>query len=238
MESSNEDKLSPREKILEDLKGKTQIKQLVYDNTFEVFKALKDILHELVGDINEELGDTDKRAKLEYRDRGQYEAEIRVAGDILVFSMHTNVFEFDHSHMVWKTSYVQQDPNCAFSGMINIYNFLTDSFKYNRMEDLGYLIARLFINKDNNYFLEGQQKIAKGCHDFGNDKITRKNIINIVEKAIQFSLDFEMYVPPYDAVKIVSVGQINNKIDDAKIQTGKRLGFQFNSDDVMMKDKK
>ncbi|MDR0418717.1 MAG: hypothetical protein LBH34_00710, partial [Prevotellaceae bacterium] len=88
MGTNNEDKFSPREKILEDLKGKTQIKQLVYDNTFEVFKTLKDILHELAGDINEELGDTDKRAKLEYRDRGQYEAEIRVAGDILVFSMH------------------------------------------------------------------------------------------------------------------------------------------------------
>jgi hypothetical protein len=106
------------------------------------------------------------------------------------------------------------------------------------LEDLGYLIARLFINKDNNYFMEGQQKIAKDYHDFGNDKITRENIVNIVEKAIQFSLDFEMYVPPYDAVKIVSVGQINNKIDDAKIQTGKRLGFQFNSDDVMMREEK
>ena len=54
----------------------------------------------------------------------------------------------------------------------------------------------------------------------------------IVETAINYSLNFDLLVPPYDNVKIMSVAQIFEKMRNARIQTGKRLGFQFKSDDV------
>src|SRR5574340_1141800 len=57
---------------------------------------------------------------------------------------HTNVFEFDTRHLVWKTSYVKEKATRSFCRMINVYNFLPDSFKYNRANDLGYLVARIF----------------------------------------------------------------------------------------------
>ena len=45
----------------------------------------------------------------------------------------------------------------TYCGVINMYNFLSDSFKYNRENDLGYLIGRMFINKENT-FVEGKGK--------------------------------------------------------------------------------
>ncbi|MDR1416945.1 MAG: hypothetical protein LBJ57_05960 [Prevotellaceae bacterium] len=224
-----------RENILQTLKGKALEKQRVYDNTFEIFQLVKEVLHELANEMNEELQGVDKRVKLEYRDRGQYEAEIRVAGDILVFSMHSNVFQFDRNHTVWKTSYAKQSVMNTYCGMISIYNFLTDSFRLNRLDDLGYLVGRIFINKDYRYFVEGKRQMNFTCHNFGSGLIDRSSVRQIAEIAIQYSLNFDLLVPPYDAAKIVSVGQINNKIEDSKIQTGKRLGFQFNSDDVVNK---
>ena len=113
--------------IIDILQLKTNTKQKVYDNTFEVFNQLKEMLHELTNDINEELSGVDRRVKLEYRDRGKFEAEIRIAEDILIFSMHTNVFQFDRDHQIWKTSYVEKDKLNALCGVINIYNFLTIS---------------------------------------------------------------------------------------------------------------
>ncbi len=229
------DSTTLRASIFKSLQEKAQVKQKIYDTTFETFQMLKEVLHELANEVNEELTGVDKRIKLEYRDRGQYEAEIRVAGDILVFSMHTNVFQFDRSHMIWKTSYVQKNEMSSYCGMINIYNFLTDSFRYNRLDDLGYLVGRIFINKDKHYFVEGKRQMQFTCHNFGSEPITEDGVKLIAETAIQYALDFDLLVPPYDVAKIVSVGQINNKIEDAKIQTGKRLGFQFNSDDVINK---
>ncbi|MDR2814210.1 MAG: hypothetical protein LBB79_06100 [Prevotellaceae bacterium] len=226
-----------RDNILQMLKGKALEKQRIYDNTFEIFQLVKEALHELANEMNEELQGLDKRVKLEYRDRGQYEAEIRVAGDILVFSMHSNVFQFDRSHIIWKTPYAKQSEINTYCGMINIYNFLTDSFRLNRLDDLGYLVGRIFINRDNRYFVEGKRQMSFTCHSFGSKAIDKDSVRQIAETAIQYSLNFDLLVPPYDAAKIVSVGQINNKIEDSKIQTGKRLGFQFNSDDVVSEAK-
>lgn len=219
--------------ILSTLVEKSGMKQKVYDTTFEAFNMIKDVLHEMSNDLNNNLKGSDKRVKLEYRDRGKFEAEIRVAGDILIFSMHTNVFEFDRDHSIWKLSYVQQDKLNSYCGVINVYNFLTDSFKYNRQDDLGYLIGRLFINRESHYFVEGKRQMGFLYNNFGQAILDKESLRKIIETAILYSLEFDLLVPPYDMVKIASVAQMNTKIESSKLQTGKRLGFKFNSDDVL-----
>ena len=54
----------------------------------------------------------------------------------------------------------------------------------------------------------------------------------IVETAIKYAINFDLLVPPYDAVNIISLTQMKEEIMNSKIKTGKRLGFQYNSDDV------
>ncbi|HDP54189.1 MAG TPA: hypothetical protein ENN24_00670, partial [Bacteroidetes bacterium] len=111
--------------------------------------------------------------------------------------------------------------------------FLTDSFKYNRNDDLGYLIGRLFVNREKHYFVEGKRQMGFLYNNFGQAIISKEVIKKIIESAMLYSLDFDLLVPPYDMVKIASVAQMNSKIDSSKLQTGKRLGFKFNSDDVL-----
>jgi len=223
----------PKQLIVSTLIEKSSMKQKVYDNTFETFNLVKDLLHEMANDLNLNLKGADKRVKLEYRDRGKFEAEIRVAGDILIFSMHTNIFEFDRDHSIWKIPYVQQDKLNSYCGVINVFNFLTDSFKYNRLDDLGYLIGRIFVNRENHYFVEGKRQMGFLYNNFGQAIIDRDSVKKIIETAILYALEFDLLVPPYDMVKIASVAQMNTKIESSKLQTGKRLGFKFNSDDVL-----
>jgi len=224
-----------QKKIVATLKDKSKTKQIVYDYTFEVFKILKEELQSIVSTINNELKDADNRIQLEYKDRGDFEAEIKVAGDILIFNMHSNIFEFENSHNIWKTTYVKKDRLNSYSGVINIYNFLSDSFKYNRLDDLGYLIGRLFINKDQYFFVEGKHQMAFLQNDFGNIKIDREHIKDVIDSAIQYSLEFDLLVPPYQHVEQVSVSQINDRINKSITKTGKRLGFQFYTEDSDVK---
>jgi hypothetical protein len=224
---------SAQDLIAETLIEKSVMKQKVYENTFESFNLIKSVLHEISLDLNSSIKNNDKRIRLEYRDRGKFEAEIRVAGDILIFSMHTNVFEFDRDHSIWKIPYVQADKLNSYCGVINIYNFLTDSFKYNRFDDLGYLIGRLFVNRENHYFVEGKRQMGFLYNNFGQAIISKDAIKRVLETAMLYSLEFDLLVPPYDMVKIATVAQMNSKIDSSKLQTGKRLGFKFNSDDVL-----
>lgn len=199
---------------------------------------IKLVLRDLANEYNANLKNTDRRVRLEYRDRGKFEAEIRVAGDLLIFSMHTNVFEFDRDHAIWKLSYVKDDKFASYCGVINIYNFLVDSFRYNRIDDLGYLVGRIFINRDFHYFVEGKRQMGFLYNNFGTAVVDMKSLRQIVETAIMYSLEFDLLVPPYDLVKIASVQQMNSKIESSNMQTGKRLGFKFNSDDVLEEENK
>ncbi len=219
------------EQIINTIIEKSSMKQHVFDNTFEIFKKLKIVLQELVKESNKMLKKHDERLLLSFKEEGIFQCELKVAGDVLVFHMHSNVFEFDRDHGVWKISYVQKDKSVTYSGIINVYNYLSDSFKYNRLDDLGYLIARIFINKDFHYFVEGKQQMGYLYNDFGKNIIDDKVLKDFIESAILYSLKFDLLVPPYDTVKILSVAQIQEKRKQ-RFQTGKRLGYSFNADDI------
>jgi len=225
-------KSPPDSKILETLTSKSLLKQLIYDNTCAAFKLLKQELYRITEDLNSKLANEDPRVMLRYLDHGEFIAELKVAGDLLIFSQHTNIFQFDRDHEIWKTEYIKDDPMAGYSGVINLYNFLADSFKYHREEDLGYLVARIFINKNNHFFVQGKRQSGFNYTTMGANVLDQKSIADIIMASVQYCLDFDLLVPPYEAVKLISVGQIHQNISDAKQKTGKRLGFQFKVDDV------
>ena len=222
-----------RARILETIVRKSTLKQKVFDSTFWAFNQLKETLLEMASEMDDELdGKLDRRVRLEYRDRGKFEAQLQIANDLLIFQMHTDVFEFEPNHVIWQNPYVQTDRDNSYCGVINIYNFLSDSFKFNRNADEGYLIGRLFINRDRRYFVEGKEQTTLRAADFGKDEIDRDALIAILESAIAFSLDFDLLLPPYEENKRVTVDQFNTKMDNSKFVTGKRLGYEFNVEDI------
>ena len=217
--------------ILKSLKEKSVVKKDIYNKTLSAFEDLKSILQELEVELREKISKIDGEITVTYKDRGKFEAELKVADDALIFWMHTDIFSFDHEHAMWKTSYVQEDGSRAHCGMICIYNFLTDSFKYNRINDVGYLIARLFLNKDMHYFVEGKRQLGFLYNDFDHTILDRKELKAVIESAILYSLDFDLFTPAYDDMKQLSVSEIIEAANNIKITTGKRLGFRFQADD-------
>ena len=228
------DHIDKKPDIISSLREKSLLKQKVYDNTFQTFSLAKDILKSMARELNTSLAGTDSRIRLEYTDRSNFDAQIKIAGDVLLFSMHSNIFQFDREHPAWKTTYIQKNKYNAYSGIINIYNFLADSFRYSRLDDLGYLIARIFINHEKQYFVEGKRQMGMLFTNYGTEEISKKSLQIVISTAIQYALDFDLLVPPYDTVKIATVGQAEAKIQHSRVTTGKRLGFQFNSDDVLI----
>lgn len=218
--------------IVQLLNTKAVVKQNVFTSTRKYFEMLKNVLQEVVVAYNSQIEAGDERIELRYTDKGEFVAQLKVAGDVLVFHMHTNTFEFDRDHEVWKSDYVKEDITNSYCGVINIYNFLHDSFRYNRQNDLGYLIARVFINKDGHYFVEGKRQRGTGINHFGSSMLSVEKWKHIVDTAILYSLEFDLLVPPYDDMKIISMMQMSDEMLNSQMRTGKRLGFIYNSDDV------
>ena len=224
------EKKTPRELILLTLQEKSSMKQDVYANTLKAFTILKTTAKQTVAELSKATAKIDNRVVIEYKEKGEFEFELRVAGDLLIFAMHTNIFEFDKSHPLWKSSYVKEEPARSFCGMINIYNFLNDSFKYSRVNDLGYVIGRIFVNKENHYFVEGKRQLGFLYNDFVHSMIDEAAVKAVLESTILYCLNFDLFTPPFDAIKEISVQDMQSASESMQIKTGKRLGFRFQAD--------
>ncbi|MCX7743404.1 MAG: hypothetical protein N2167_02445 [Flavobacteriales bacterium] len=225
-----EDSGNARQLIIKILKEKAVLKQEIFSKTKDVFRLLKECLAEINKDLVTQVNTDGTKLYFNYQEKGDFEAIIAFAGDTLIFHMHTNVFNFDRSHGIWKTTYVKEDERRAYCGVINIYNFLTDSFRYNREQDLGYLIARIFVNHELHYFVEGKRQLGFLYNDFANAVINKEALMKIIESAILYSLDFDLLTPSYDQVKQVSMMEIFANSEILQLKTGKRMGFRFQAD--------
>ena len=212
--------------------NKTKLKQDVYQNTLDTFVLLKNILKKIEENYNKFSKSQSEEEKLSFKvkPKGEFEIEVKFGGDILLFMMHTNIFEFPRKHAVMSTPYVKEDKDRSYCGVINIYNFLSDSFKYNRVSDIGYLVGRLFINKENHYFVEGKKELGFIYNNFDENKVNKESIMQIAEAAIDYTINFDLLTPPYENVKYVSVAAIKTTLDTISLKTGKRLGFKFQAD--------
>lgn len=221
---------TPRELIIETLSEKSVVKKDVYKITNSVFSDFNKAAQEIAIDLQEKTARIDPRLEISFKEKGSGEFLLQIAADVLVFAAHTNVFDFDKSHQIWNSSYLKEDPSRSYCGVIHIYNFLSDSYEFHRMEDVGYLIARVFINKEKHYFVEGKRQLSFLYNDFANKVISSKDITSIIESAILYSMDFDLLTPPYDSIKQVSVAEMHEWSKNLGNKTGKRLGFKFQAD--------
>jgi len=211
--------------ILKLLAEKSVMKQDVFSNTISVFNQLKDVLRDRADNLSTVATGIDKRITISYKDVSPQSMHIKVAGDILDFYMHSNVFQFDHSHPMFKTGYIKNDELNSFCGIINVYNFLADSYKYNRLSDLGDLVARIFVNRERKFFVETKTQIGYKYMNFSNEPIEKNTLTDIVNELIVFAVTFDLFTPPYDAVRQVSVQEMQEKQSSTSLRTGKRLGY-------------
>jgi len=218
---------SEKKYLIDLLKSKSVLKQDIYTNTIHWFNVFKEELKNCLAILSQEINDP--RVRLRYVDRGEAEAHLYIGSDVLIFSMHTNVFKFSNNDFATKTSYVKSNPDNAFCGIIHIYDFLADSYEFNRSNDLGYLIGRIFINRENHFQLEGKGKVGMLYRDFMHQILTKEIVQDIILRASIYAIEFDLLTPPYDTIKEVSVYELQTLSNSSMLKTGKRLGFKFKS---------
>ena len=217
--------INQREQIVSILKNKSSMKQDVYKNTIQTFGFLRDTCKDVSHDLKSELDKFDRRVSLNFTDVNQHAFQLKVAGDMLEFYMHTNVFEFEKSHPMHKTGYVKNNEYNSYCGIINIYNFLADSFQFNRLNDLGYLVGRIFVNREMRFFIEAKGPIGIKYNSFSSEPLTKETLKEILYDFMIWVISFDLFTPPFDAVREVSVNEMQEKTSSVSLRTGKRLGY-------------
>ena len=211
------------------IKTKMELKKAVYKNIETSFNLLKNIAETYPEKFRELYPDSEVEVKYEHKQAQSF--QLRFGSDILYFAMHSNVYEFNRDHELMRTPYIREDKERAYCGMISIYNFLTDSILYNRQNDVGYLIGRIFVNKEQHCYVDGKREVGQIYNNFNTTLFNNDLAVRILEAVIQYTVNFDLLVPPYEMMKEISVNdmlEFANK--QVPIRTGKRLGFRFQAD--------
>lgn len=214
--------------ILNLLLTKSALKQDISEDTKDAFKQFKEEVRKELSDLKEVV--KDDRIRLSFIEKGDFEFQVFIGSDVLVFQMHTNVFKLPDGHPLWKEKYLVENSSNGFFGMIHIYNFLAESFIQNRFNDAGYLIGRMFVNHDKHFFVEGKGQLGFLFKNIEKGELTNEVIRHIIQVAFAFALDFDLFIPPYEVVHELSVGQMQALGSTLNVSTGKRLGFKFQAE--------
>jgi hypothetical protein len=218
-----------KDQLLAALAAKSSTKQAIYRNTLHHFESIKILLAGLADSWSSVMKERDPSVEITFKDKGRFECDFKFSGDTLSLCMHTNVFTFPPQHFVQKSPRVAQDPMLGYFGQIQIYNFLSDSLKYSRLADEGFLLARIFVDRDSHFLVDGKQQFGFLYNDIQQQILNRDVLMTILLQSVQYCLDMDLMVPPYEDVNTVVLGQFLMENGSSGHKTTKRLGFMSES---------
>jgi hypothetical protein len=215
------EKETRRDKMIEMLMGKIPAKQGAQEQSRHAFEMLKEVVRDL-SDIFS--GKLKADAPVEFKDAGDFEFSLSLCDDTLSFTCHSNIFTFPENHVIFKSPYVKEDPNRALFGQIMIYNFMTESWKYNRLDDAGYLLARLFVNGEGHFYVEGVRPLYLLYPDIAENTIATAVMEDIVDQAVFTAVKYDLIVAPYSDVQQIP---LRLKKIHQMVNHGAKLGFDI-----------
>ena len=216
------------DEIYEQLKDKACLKQKVYRNIANIFMDLKKEALGIVNELSDRIEKVDKNVKVEFIEINDLEFHIKFSGDMLVFVMQSNIITFPDQYLFMKGDYFQEKEERGFFGQIVAYNFMSDSIKYKRMDDPGYLLARLMVNVENHFMVEGVSNVQYDFPDISENVISTENLRKIIEVAMATSIDTDLMGTDYREIAFISLQQ--KMYQNSAVGRNVKIGFQMKNE--------
>jgi hypothetical protein len=223
METSAEE--DPLDYILRMLESKSAAKQVTYRKLLSAFETLAKESKRVVTELKKKATPGDQDVTLDFQQINDHEFQVKLAGDMLVFVLHTNIVTFDDTHEVMKDPYILSKDINRYFGQIMIYNFMSDSLEFHRINDPGYLLARLLINHDGRYIIEGEGRLGVVFSHISETEITENDLNILVKLALTLAIENDLMAPPYPQVKFITLHQKLEKTQE--LGAGQKIGFRM-----------
>jgi hypothetical protein len=207
------------------LESKSTAKQITYKKLIAAFHQLRDESQRIMDELIKTSHPADDDVTLVFEEVNEHEFHVKLAGDLLVFVLHTNVVTFEETHAIMKDPYIQTSEVNRYFGQIMIYNFMADSVKYNRVNDPGYLLARLLINHEGRYLVEGEGRLGFLFNEISQQPITHKELNMLVQLALTMAIENDLMAPPFPQVKFITLHQKLEKTQE--LGGGQKIGFKM-----------
>ncbi|HRF35447.1 MAG TPA: hypothetical protein PLM56_18225 [Cyclobacteriaceae bacterium] len=220
--NSQQDSLNHIRQLLE---NKSTAKQITYKNLLTAFSILSLEGERIIEELKKQITPGDKDVTISFDWINEHEFHIKLAGDLLVFVLHTNVVTFSDEDAVMRTDYIRQKEVNRYFGQIMVYNFMSDSLKFNRINDPGYLIARLLINHEGRFMVEADGQLGSLFNSISQQPISKDDLCVIVKLSLMAAIENDLMAPPFTQVRFITLFQKIEKTQE--LGAGQKIGFKM-----------
>lgn len=219
----------PLDRIKFLLESKSIAKQITYKNLLAAFEILRKEASRIITDLTAKVKSSDEDVTIHFREVNEHEFEVKLAGDLLTFVLHTNVVTFDPNGPIMQDPYIKENVVNRYFGQIMVYNFMADSLKFNRINDPGYLLARLLINHEGRYVVEGDGHLAALAGKISPTPITEEELAILVKFVMTMAIENDLMAPPFPDVRFITLHQKMEKTQE--LGAGQKIGFRMSYQD-------
>ena len=206
------------------LENKSTAKQTTYRHICAAFLTLAERAKHIIDELKRRAKPGDSDVTVEFNKISDHEFDVKLAGDMLIFVLNTNIVTFDDAHPILAEEYIKQKEVNRYFGQILIYNFMSDSMKFNRMNDPGYLLARLMINHENRFFIEGEEELA-AYHKISEKEITDEDLNTLVKIVLKMAIENDLVAPAFTQMKSITLNQ--KKDHTLELGGAQKIGFRM-----------
>jgi hypothetical protein len=211
-------------KILNKLQTTSKLKHNLFGQTESLFRQMEEICITVAKEI-QEANKGDQPVPLKVERINDFEFIFRIGGDVLIFILQSNIVRLPDDTYLSKTKYLKNDLNLRYFGQVLIYNFISDTLTYGRLEDPGYLIGRVLLNTENKFFIEGDRKIVYSFPELKENPVTSEKTRDLIEKLIESALDNDLLAPAFQDLMLITYHQ---KLEHtSSMGNPKKIGFDL-----------
>lgn len=192
--------------IVSKLQTTSKLKYNLFESTEKLFGELEVICGELMQEIIE-TNKEEKPIPLKVEKVNDYEFIFRIGGDVLIFILQSNIVRLPDDTYLSKSKYLKKDLSLRYFGQILIYNFLSDTLTFGRLDDPGYLIGRILLNRENKFFLEGDRKIVFNFPELKENPLSKEKMRDLVEQLVVSVLENDLLAPAFQDIMLISYHQ-------------------------------
>lgn len=207
------------------LENKSAAKQLTYKNLLTSFEQLANESKRIVDNLKAQVQINEEGVTIDFIEVNDHEFQVKLAGDLLIFVLHTNIVTFDETHPTMQQPYCKENEINRYFGQIMIYNFMADSIRFNRVNDPGYLVARILINHENRFMVEGEGKLGFLFNQISQQTIGLQDLNVIVQYALTIAIENDLMAPPFPQVRFITLHQKLEKTSE--LGAGQKIGFRM-----------
>lgn len=208
------------------LENKSVAKQVTYKNLLGAFGVLANESKRIVDSLSEEEKMEENGVTVDFIEVNEHEFQVKLAGDLLIFVLHTNIVTFEEAHASMQLPYFKEKEINRYFGQIMIYNFMSDSIRYNRVNDPGYLVARILINHENRFLVEGEGRLGFLFKQISPKAIEPTDLNAIVQHSLTTAIENDLMAPPFPQVRFITLHQKLEKTSE--LGAGQKIGFRMN----------